>query len=279
MPDTADVRIDASGIVRFRCPECSRGLRVPQGVIGRKIGCPYCQTLYQSSFALVVESNSTEVSQIELSKDETAQSQEAAQTQSLARYLPSKANVASAMGIIAKTVKSGKELGVQTVQGAAAVVNTTAQNAAAAVSSTAKKAAAAATPLTQIVTGMASVLLPGTGEVIGGKTKQGFCTMAAYFGLVGVATAGGAWIAAPIALGVFSAMRGVQAGRELGKKMKDAIEGGDIEISAEMGNNAASMTDEQIEQLMLKSEEAELSKAQENPQKRIILTKIGSRVS
>lgn len=278
MPDTADVHIDASGIVRFRCPGCSRGLRVPEEVIGRKIGCPYCQTLYQSSFALVVESKSTEVRQIELPKDENVQSQEAAQTQSLTRYLPSKANVASAMGIIAKTVKSGKDIGVQTVQGAAAVVNTTAQNAAAAVSSRAKKAAAAATPLTQIITGAASVLLPGTGEVLGGKTKQGFCTMAAYFGLVGVATAGGAWIAAPIALGVFSAMRGVQAGRELGKKMKDAIEGGDVD-SSEIGNNDQSMTDEQIDQLMLQSEEAELSQAQANPQKRIILTKIGSRVS
>lgn len=279
MPDTADVRIDASGIVRFRCPECSRGLRVPQEVIGRKIGCPYCQALYQSSFTMLVESTSTEVSQTELPKDESAQSQEMAQTQSLTRYLPSKANVASAMGIIAKTVKSGKDLGVQTVQSAAAVVNTTAQNAAAAVNSTAKKAAAAATPLTQIVTGAASVLLPGTGEVIGGKTKQGFCTMAAYLGLVGVATAGGAWIAAPIALGVFSAMRGVQAGRELGKKMKDAIEGGDVDPSDETENNDPSMTDEQIEQLMLQSEEAELSHAQDNPQKRIILTKIGNRVS
>lgn len=269
MQNNVDVRIDESGIVRFRCPECSRGLRVPQDVIGRKIACPYCQTHYQSSFGLVVEAKSTETSQTDVSKGESAQTQDTAQAQSLTRYIPSKASVASAMGMVAKTVKTGKEFGVQTIASATGAMNATAQNAAAAVSSTAKKAAAAVTPLTQLVTGAASVVLPGSGEVLAGKTTQGFCTMAAYFGLVGVATAGGAWVAAPIALGIFSAMRGVQAGRELGKKMKGAIEGGD----------ASPMSDEQIEDLMIKSEEAELSKAQQFPKKQIILTKIGNRIS
>lgn len=275
MDHVADALIDENGFAKFRCPECSRGLRVPDNVIGRKIGCPFCKTLFKTSFALEVDAASVEG---QSNKPDLEEIPSGPTSHSLTRYLPSKAKLTSAVGMVAQTAKSGAEFGVQSAQNAASAVASTAQNAAAAVSSTAKKAAAAATPLTQVVTGFASVLLPGTGEVIAGKTTQGFCTMAAFIGAAGVATAGGAWIAAPIAIGVYSAMRGVQAGRELGQRMKDGIEASDTDalesIAEDVRNCTGSTTDEKIQRELLETEAEELSKTSNTRQKRIVLTRI-----
>ena len=114
-----------------------------------------------------------------------------------------------------------------------------------------------------------------------GKTTQGYCTLAAFIGVTAVATAatGGAWIAAPIAISVFSASQGVLAGRKLGKQMKDAIEASNTEemdlIARQVRDQAALMSEAEFERLMLEKEEAEFQKLNVEPtQRRVVLMKV-----
>lgn len=258
-------------IARFRCPECSRGLRVPEAAIGRKIVCPFCRTVYQTSFA-------AEVATLDApppNPPETATVLVVAPTNSLARWMPSATSVTSTLSQAASKAAS---LASSAKDAAGAGL----QKAASAASSTAKKAVAAATPLTQVVTGFASVVLPGAGEVMSGKTTQGYCTMAAFVGVTAIATAatGGAWIAAPLAISIFSASQGVMAGRKLGKQMKDAIDASNTEemdqIARQVREQAASMSEEEFERLMLEKEAAELNLLEAEPPKRkVVLTKVG----
>lgn len=260
----------ADAIARFRCPECSRGLRVPEVAIGRKIVCPFCRTVYQTSFA-------AEVAALDAPPNppETATPLAVVPTNSLARWMPSATSVKSTLSQAASQAAS---LASSAKDAAGAGL----QKAASAASSTAKKAVAAATPLTQVVTGFASVVLPGAGEVMSGKTTQGYCTMAAFVGGTAIATAatGGAWIAAPLAISVFSASQGVMAGRKLGKQMKDAIDASNTEemdqIARQVREQAASMSEEAFERLMLEKEAEELSLLEaESPKRKVVLVKVG----
>ena len=188
--------------------------------------------------------------------------------------MPTKKTFTAAATKVARSVRDGADAGASAVVSAA---NSTV----AAVSSTAKKAVAAATPLTQVVTGLASVVVPGAGEVMSGKTTQGFCTLAAYIGVSAIATTatGGAWIAAPLAVSVFSAVQGVRAGRQLGKTMRGSIESSNTEeieaIARQMREQAASMGEEEFERLMLEREEAEMNRADADPPKRqVVLVRV-----
>ena len=254
-------------IVRFRCPDCSRGLRVPEAVIGKRLVCPFCRSVYDSSFASIAP-EPVALPQL------TDESQADAKVSTLTRWMPTKKTFSDAATKVAQSVRAGADAGASAVKSAA---NSTA----AAVSSTAKKAAAAATPLTQVVTGLASVVVPGAGEVMSGKTTQGFCTLAAYIGVTAIATTatGGAWIAAPLAISVFSAMQGVRAGRQLGKTMKGSIEGCNAEeidaIARQIRDQAASMCEEEFERLMLEREEAEMNRADADlPKRQVVLVRV-----
>lgn len=258
--------ITADAVERFRCPECARGLRVPEAEIGRRIVCPFCKTVYQSSFAVEIDP----LKGASQSLAQAVPSPVAVPTNSLSRWIPTTSGVASTISqaaskaaSLASSAKDATEAGVQ--------------RAASLATSTAKKAAAAATPLTQVVTGFASVVLPGAGEVMSGKTTQGYCTLAAFIGVTAVATAatGGAWIAAPIAISVFSASQGVLAGRKLGKQMKDAIDASNTEeidlIAKQVREQAASMSEVEFERLMLEKEEAEFQKLNVEPSPRCVV--------
>lgn len=81
------------------------------------------------------------------------------------------------------------------------------------------------------------------------------------------------------AISVFSAAQGVRAGRQLGKAMKDSIEASNTEeieaIARQVREQAASMSQEEFERLMLEREEAELKKVEAEPQKReVILARV-----
>ena len=263
---------DESPIARFRCPECSRGLRVPEEAIGRRIGCPFCKTLYETSFAIVVD-----VEPVHVKSTEIVATVAQPTGNPLTRWIPSKGDLSTAAKRVAQTVKNGADRGIQTAQSAAAAVSSGAQNAAAAVGAGAKKAVAAATP---VVTGLASVVLPGVGEVMSGKTTQGYCTMAAFFGATVAASAatGGAWIAVPVAIRIFSAVQSTQSGRQLGQRMKNSISDSNAEelqfLANEMRNQAASMSEQEFERLMLETEEAEMSEAESTSLRRVVLKRV-----
>ncbi len=259
-------------VVRFRCPNCLRGLRVPESAIGRRLICPFCQSVYKSDFA--VESASPKDG---LSPDPIPAAPNTDQPFNvLTRWMPTKSTITTAAAKVSQSVRSGADMGAQAVKSAA---NSTA----AAVTSTAKKAAAAATPLTQVVTGLASVVLPGAGELMTGKTIQGYCTMAAFIGATAAATAatGGAWIAAPIAISVFSASQGALSGRKLGKQIKESLESNTdelVQIAQQVREQANSMSEEDFERLMLEREEAELKHIEaETPKRRVVLVRVGSK--
>ena len=254
-------------LVRFRCPDCSRGLRVPEAVIGKRLVCPFCRSIFDSSFAGIVPKD---VALLPLPHESPADTN----ASTLTRWMPTKKTFTDAATKVARSVRDGADAGASAVVSAA---NSTV----AAVSSTAKKAVAAATPLTQVVTGLASVVVPGAGEVMSGKTTQGFCTLAAYIGVSAIATTatGGAWIAAPLAVSVFSAVQGVRAGRQLGKTMRGSIESSNTEeieaIARQMREQAASMGEEEFERLMLEREEAEMNRADADPPKRqVVLVRV-----
>lgn len=241
--------------VRFRCPECDRGLRVPEQVIGRIIACPFCRNRFATSF----EEHVATVPNHPEGPDSSAT--DLARVPSAKRWLPTRDQVS---GAISKAATST----------------------AAAATNTARKAAAAATPLTQVVTGIASTLLPGAGEVMSGKTASGFATMAAFLGVTAAATAatGGAWIAAPIAISVFSATRGAKAGRELGNQWKesltDAANAQEIDrIAAEVKRQAEAMSPEEFERLMLEREQAELGRleSEQEPPRKVRLVRVGNK--
>ncbi len=73
-------------------------------------------------------------------------------------------------------------------------------------------------------------------------------------------------------------MRGVQAGRELGKKFRDGLEAGeDAELKSlaeEVRDCTATMGKANLDRLLLETEEAELSSLEACPRKQIVLTKI-----
>lgn len=240
--------------VRFRCPECDRGLRVPEQVIGRIIACPFCRTRFATSF----EADSPPPGNYPEKPDGCGSELSQIGATTPKRWLPTRDQVTGA-------------------------ISSAATRTADAATKTARKAAAAATPLTQVVTGIASTLLPGAGEVMSGKTASGFATMAAFLGVTAAATAatGGAWIAAPIAISVFSATRGAKAGRELGNQWKesltDAANAQEIDrISAEVKRQAEAMSPEEFERLMLEREQAELNRieSQPAPPRRVLLTRV-----
>lgn len=259
-------------VVRFRCPDCLRGLRVPKAAIGRRLVCPFCQSVYESSFAAESTSQKDGLSPpLVPAVPNTDQS-----VNLLKRWMPTKGTITTAAANVAQSVRVGADIGAKAVKSAA---NSTA----AAVTSTAKKAAAAATPLTQVVTGLASVVLPGAGEVMTGKTVQGYCTMAAFIGATAAATVatGGAWIAAPIAISVFSASQGALGGRKLGKQIKESLESNTDEleqIAQQVREQARSMSEDDFERLMLEREEAELKQLEaETPRRRVVLVRVGSK--
>ena len=250
-------------MVRFRCPECSRGLRVPEAVIGRRLACPFCQSLFQSSFE---EPAIDPISVVPTDNPKT--------DNVLTRWVPSKTGIMAAASKATDSARSA-------VQSVSNVAVNGASAAAEAVSSTAKRAAAGLTPFAQVATGFASVVLPGVGEVMSGKTAQGFATLAAFIGTTAVATTatGGAWVAVPIAIRVFSAVSASQSGKKLGEKLRDSIMESNADelqaAAAALREEAAAMEQADFEQLMLEREAEELKSLEAEPPKRkIVLLKI-----
>lgn len=239
--------------VRFRCAQCQRGLRVPEEVIGRKIACPFCRTVFLTSFE-----NDVEI--------EPAAAAPAPAPSSLTKWLPKlPAPAAAATQKVSDALRADARV----------------KAAKATILSTASAAASAVAPLATIAAGAASIALPGSGEVLTGRPRWGFCTMAAFLGATAAASAaGGAWIALPIALRVFSAYGAVNGAEKAGRSVKEMLTANAQaanSIAQQLTDDAARMDDEAFEREMQAKEAEELRRLDaERARRRVVLTRVGT---
>lgn len=229
------------GTVRFACDECGRGLRVPSEIIGRKVSCPFCRTVFATAFA----------------PEDTALAPVPEIADQAAAVPGPKSHFERARGLI-KT-----------------------EHAKAAAAAVGKFAARAATPLAPIATGAASAFFPGAGEIIGGRPLSGVATVAAFLGAtVAAGTTGGAWVAVPIAIRIVSAVRGAALGAGTAADITSRLEQQHQEArdAAERLAKEAALHDEQeIERLMAQREQEELARiAAGQAGRKVILTRIQS---
>lgn len=237
-------------LARFRCPECDRALKVPEAVIGRRLVCPFCQTTYESRFE--GEQQSAEALELAI----------ADQPDLLTRWIPSQAisRVRRATQVLRES---------QPVAQARATLAQTAQAAMRLVS-----------PLAAIAAGAASAAMPGAGEVLAGRTRTGFCTMAAYFGATAAAgAAGGAWIALPIAIRVLSSNRAISlasASADDWERALDANRETAHEVAEKWQREALSIDREEFERRML-ANEADAVERSRATHKRVVLVRVEPR--
>lgn len=232
--------------VRFQCTECGHGLRVPERIIGRRICCPFCQTIFESSFALTAP-DETKLGVIAETKTEVIQGE---QQPSLTRRTTE---------LFRKSINRDR-----------------AKQAAAAVGKLAVKVTA---PLAPYATGCASVLMPGAGEVASGKAWSGFATMAAFLGATAAAGAtGGAWVAVPIAIRVVSAVRGAAAGKTAAEAVVKQMEDQHRLAKAaalQMELEAERLEDLEFERVMQQQEAEELMRlAADKSARAVVLSKV-----
>lgn len=135
-----------------------------------------------------------------------------------------------------------------------------------------------AAPIAKIAAGAASVALPGAGEILNGKTRWGFCTMAAFFGATAAASAaGGAWIALPIAIRVLSAHSAVSTTNKMLDDSSQSLEANAAEaraVAAELARQAQRMEDAAFEKEMQQRETEELQAAEAAMTRRLILVPV-----
>jgi len=225
------------------------------------LACPFCQSLFQSSFE-------------ETSAEPISTPDDLKAGNALTRWIPSKSGIIAAASNASDSARTAiQSTSKFAVDGASA--------AAGAVTSTAKRAAAGLAPLAQVATGFASVILPGAGEVMSGKTTQGFATLAAFLGTTAIATTatGGAWIAVPIAIRMISAVSATQSGRKIGAGIRESLSENNAEelvaAAAALRQEAEAMEQAAFEKLMLEREAQELKALEEEPAKRkVVLVKV-----
>ena len=239
--------------VKFRCTECNRGLRVPEKVIGRNLACPFCKTLFKSGFE--DPPTKVEVPSVPDIKPEPKKG--------LSSWVPTKDTFTNAASGIRSSAKSA----AMTVSDAAV--------------GAAKTAVTSATPF---ATTIVSAVIPGGGEYMAGKKSQGFWTLAAFLGSTGLAAStGGAWIAVPIAIRVFSSYHAAKHGIEIAEQMKaDSAEENlrEVERAAELLRlESQSMSPEDFERLMLEQEQKEFDRDEAGEKsRRVVLTRIERRI-
>lgn len=213
-------------VYRLACPACDRGLRLPEAAIDKRFVCAFCRSMYRSKIAEMP---------LEVEPAPTGSS--------LTRWMPPLPGFARS---ISDKLRSDSRV----------------QSAKSAILSTTAAAASLARPIAGIAAGAASAILPGTGEVLSGNRKWGFCTMAAFFGATAAASAaGGAWIALPIAIRVLSAHQAVsksetatdEANRQLSANAEEARQ-----VAQELAKEAQRLDDAQFEEEMRRRELEEL---------------------
>jgi hypothetical protein len=215
-------------VYRFACPACERGLRLPSAAISKRFVCSFCRSVYKFDLAKCV-------SDVAAPPNSTA----------LSRWNP--------LTGVAASISTGLRAEARLKSAKAAIL------------STASAATNFVRPIAGLAAGAASVVLPGTGEVLAGNRKWGFCTMAAFFGATAAASAaGGVWIALPIAIRVISAHQAVSKSDAAAEETKRqlAINAQEAqEVAEQLARDAQRLDDEAFEREMRDRELAELQAA------------------
>jgi len=213
-------------------------------VIGKKFVCAFCRSVFESSF------------------EEAEPAPAEPKTNALTRWLPTISGTTSAAARASEAVRKDARV----------------QSARAAILSTSNAVVEMAAPIAKIAAGAASVALPGAGEILNGKTRWGFCTMAAFFGATAAASAaGGAWIALPIAIRVLSAHSAVSTTNKMLDDSSQSLEANAAEaraVAAELARQAQRMEDAAFEKEMQQRETEELQAAEAAMTRRLILVPV-----